>query len=138
MYSTFSKLLIRTATVLSMMIGLIGLNGQSTVYAQGGNLAKLLSFKPSQPDVDYDIPTGDRLKGCDVKSSSKDFGLPGYVAYDAAGQIMRLLLDRNKDGKLDRWSYYKDGIEVYRDSDNNFNNCAGRVPLVGQRGHAHW
>ena len=134
MYSKISKLPFRTATVLSMMIGLIGINAQSTIYAQGGDLGKSLGFKPSQPDVDYDIPTGDRLKGCEVTSSSKVFGLPGYVVHDAAGQILRLFLDRNKDRTLDRWSYYKDGIEVYRDSDNNFNNALDEFRWMGNAG----
>ena len=117
--------------LIAMIAGTIG---GSAAFGQGGDLAKSLAIKPNQPGVDYDIPTGERLKGCKVISSKKEFGLPGYVVHDASGQLLRLFLDRNKDRNLDRWSYYKDGVEVYRDSDNNFNNTLDEFRWMGTAG----
>ena len=39
---------------------------------------------------------------------------------NAAGQGLRRFLDTNNDNKVDMWCYYKDGIEVYRDLDTDF------------------
>lgn len=106
-----------------------------SAWAQSdAQLRKSLQIKPDQSDVDYDIPAGDQLKGCKVASSKEKFGLPGYVVHDAAGQILRLFLDRNQDRGLDQWSYYKDGIEVYRDSDNNFNGKLDEFRWLGTGG----
>jgi thiol-disulfide isomerase/thioredoxin len=33
-------------------------------------------------------------------------------------------MDTNGDGKVDQWCYFKDGLEVYRDIDSNFNGKA--------------
>ena len=38
--------------------------------------------------------------------------------------ILRKFVDTNDDNVVDQWSYYKDGIEVYRDIDSNFNGKA--------------
>ena len=38
--------------------------------------------------------------------------------------ILRKFVDTNDDNIVDQWSYYKDGIEVYRDIDSNFNGKA--------------
>ena len=37
---------------------------------------------------------------------------------------MRRFVDTNDDNVVDQWSYYKDGLEVYRDIDSNFNGKA--------------
>ncbi len=129
MRATVSRLM----SPVIFIVCLTGSIGGSIVYGQG-DLNKSLAIKPNQAGVDYDIPTGERLKGCKVISSKDDFGLPGYVVHDASGQLLRLFLDRNKDRNLDRWSYYKDGIEVYRDSDNNFNNTLDEFRWMGSAG----
>ena len=38
--------------------------------------------------------------------------------------ILRKFVDTNGDNVVDQWSYYKDGVEVYRDIDSNFNGKA--------------
>ena len=38
--------------------------------------------------------------------------------------ILRKFVDTNDDNVVDQWSYYKDGVEVYRDIDSNFNGKA--------------
>ena len=38
--------------------------------------------------------------------------------------ILRRFVDTNDDNVVDQWSYYKDGLEVYRDIDSTFNGKA--------------
>ena len=129
MHATVSRLM----SQVIFTVCLTGTIGGSIAFGQG-DLKKSLALKPNQPGIDYDIPTGERLKDCKVVSSTKAFGLPGYVVHDASGQLLRLFLDRNKDRNLDRWSFYKDGIEVYRDSDNNFNGTLDEFRWMGTAG----
>src|SRR5262249_43350427 len=44
----------------------------------------------------------------------------GWLLVDAKKQPVRKFVDSNGDRKLDIWSYYKDGVEVYREIDSNF------------------
>ena len=105
-------------TVLSMVAIWVAVSS-SPAIAQD-QVAKSLGIEPDQPGVDYDRPDAAAQKKCKVDSANEKFGLPGWVVYDETERILRLFVDRNKDRKLDQWSYYKDGIEVYRDSDNDF------------------
>ena len=43
---------------------------------------------------------------------------------DENGKILREFVDTNGDNIVDRWSYYKDGVEVYRDIDTKFTGKA--------------
>ena len=83
------------------------------------DLRKALSFKPRQAGVNYDRPSEREIASCRIASSAKDFGSKGYVVYDASGRTLRLIMDTDGNGKIDRWSFFRDGIEVYRDLDTN-------------------
>ena len=105
-----------------------------TASAQDDQVAKSLSIKPDQPGVDYDQPDAAAQNNCKVDSANEKFGMPGWVVFDNTERILRLFLDRNKDRKLDQWSYYKDGIEVYRDSDNDFDGKLDEFRWLGNAG----
>ena len=64
---------------------------------------------------------GVEQKKCRVEVESKG-GHNGYVVYDPAGQLLRKFFDTNGDRNADVFSYYRHGLEVYRDIDSNFNN----------------
>ena len=49
-------------------------------------------------------------------------------------QVLRRFLDTNGDNKVDQWCYFKDGIEIYRDIDANFNNKADQYRWLGTAG----
>ena len=51
-------------------------------------------------------------------------GHVGWVIESPSGVVLRVFVDTNDDGVVDQWSYYKDGLEVYRDIDANFNGKA--------------
>ncbi len=106
----------------------------AVAVAQDSQVDKSLKIKPDQPGVDYDQPDAAARNKCKVESANKKFGLPGWVVFDNTERILRLFLDRNKDRKLDQWSYYKDGIEVYRDSDNDFDGKLDEHRWLGSAG----
>ncbi len=119
-------------TALSLVVSWMAVSSSSAI-AQS-KVEKSFSIKPKQPGVDCDRPDAAARNNCKVDSASEKFGYPGFVVYDNTERILRLFLDRNKDGKLDQWSYYKDGIEVYRDSDNDFDERLDEYRWLGSAG----
>lgn len=79
-----------------------------------------LTFKPTQAEVDYEIPDPKTIKQCKVVVERIGKG-SGWMISGAAGQVLRRFVDSNDDKVVDQWRYYKDGVEVYRDIDTDFN-----------------
>lgn len=92
-----------------------------------------LRLAPIQKDVDYDIPTAADAPKCSFKVE-KINGQAAWVMRGPNGQILREFVDSNNDGVVDRWSYFKDGIEVYRDIDTNFNKKADQYRWLNTAG----
>jgi thiol-disulfide isomerase/thioredoxin len=92
-----------------------------------------LSLVPVQRDVDYDVPDAKEAEQCTVAVETIG-GITGWVVRTDSGQVLRRFLDTNGDNKVDQWCYYKDGIEVYRDIDGNFNNKADQYRWLGTAG----
>lgn len=82
------------------------------------NLEKAMRFKPKQPGVEVDVPAD--LKQCELKSIKTQNGKSGWAVYNGNNQLIRRFIDQNGDGALDNLSYFKSGIEVYRDIDGNY------------------
>lgn len=83
--------------------------------------AAILAFKPKQDGVSIAIPAAEdepSLKVELVKGAQK---ASGWVLKDAQGTMLRRFFDTDGDNRIDIWSYYKDGTEVYREVDSNFN-----------------
>ena len=80
---------------------------------------KALQYRPAQTDVEYDRPTVKDVPKCTVKLERAPQS--GFTVYDPNGQILRRYVDTNKDGYVDQFRYFRNGIEVYRDIDANFN-----------------
>jgi thiol-disulfide isomerase/thioredoxin len=92
-----------------------------------------LELKPIQRDVEFDTPQKADVEKCIVKAEK--FGATsGWVVYDQAGQMLRKFLDTNGDNKVDLWSYYKNGVEVYRDVDGDYNGKADQYRWLGTEG----
>ena len=53
---------------------------------------------------------------------------------NGAGQMLRIFVDTNADNTVDQWSYYKDGVEVYRDIDSNHNGKADQCRWLNTAG----
>lgn len=98
---------------------------------------KALSYKPVQRNVDYDIPAAADVKSCRIENTMTKFRKPGFVVYDKSGRILRLFFDVDRDNDLDMWAFFKEGIEVYRDIDANFDGQADQFRWMGTAGLRH-
>lgn len=93
-----------------------------------------LKLKPIQAaDVDYDQPDAAQAAKATIKAE-KLSGQTGWVVRDEAGQVLREFVDTNGDNVVDRWSYFRDGVEVYRDIDKDFNGKADQYRWLGTAG----
>ncbi|MDR2346993.1 MAG: peroxiredoxin family protein [Planctomycetaceae bacterium] len=75
-------------------------------------LLDALKFKPVQKDVEYDIPADTEIPQCKISLYENN---RGYIVTNSQNQNLRIFIDKNGDGQLDQWSYYRNGIEVYRE-----------------------
>jgi hypothetical protein len=104
--------------LLAGLVVLAGSVGQA--FAQP-TPAQMLDPKlaPKFDDVPMTVPTPDELKSCTVKlvngATPKS---NGWLLSDATGKPLRRYFDSTGAGKVDMWSYFKDGVEVYREFDS--------------------
>ncbi len=100
-------------------IGCLCLAAVSTARAATPSVEQALKLTPMQKDVDYDRPAD--AARCTIQAEKKTpKGQTGWIVRDADGKILREFVDTNGDNVVDRWSYFKDGVEVYRDVDPKF------------------
>ena len=90
-----------------------------SVSGQDSQLDTAMGIKPKHlSEVEIEMPGIAVLKECKaVRTQSPS----GFIVHHSSGRILRQFVDTNGDGKLDRWSYYNNGLEVYRDIDSDFN-----------------
>ena len=79
-------------------------------------VAQMLGFKPRQEGVVCTTPAADKQTGCKVELVKGRSG-SGWVLKDEEGNLLRRFFDSNGDNRIDIWSYYKDGVEVYSEID---------------------
>jgi Thioredoxin-like len=88
----------------------------------GATVADILRFTPKQQGVAMSTPAAQEEAGCKVEwVQTKNSRAGTYLLRDAKGQLLRRFTDTNGDGQMDVWSYFKDGVEVYREIDTDFN-----------------
>lgn len=83
-----------------------------------------LRIRPIHP-VEYSLtdPTAAEVKSCRVEKEVVGKA-SSWLVRDAQGQMLRRFADTNADLQVDVWCYYRDGLEVYRDIDTNFDRKA--------------
>jgi thiol-disulfide isomerase/thioredoxin len=81
-------------------------------YAQKPSAEKMLDYKPKQ-EVNLTLPTAADLANFQVELEKSRTG-SGWVLKDASGNLVRRYF--SSDGRsVDTYSYYKDGVEIYRE-----------------------
>lgn len=108
-------------TALICTLSVILLPGWS--LAANPSAEQALKLVPVQSGVDFDRPTADEAAKCKMLAKKID-GRVGWIVETPNGTILRRFVDTNGDNVVDQWSYYKDGLEVYRDIDINYNGKA--------------
>jgi thiol-disulfide isomerase/thioredoxin len=84
-------------------------------------VAQMLSFRPKQDGITYTTPSPVEQTKCTVELVKAGRG-SGWLLKDEKGEVLRRYLDTNADNKIDIWSYYHKGVEVYREIDSNYND----------------
>lgn len=92
-----------------------------------------LALTPVQSDVDYEKVPAERIDKCSVVDIDRK-GWSGWQVLAEDGSILRKFADTNADKKVDLWSYYKFGVEVYRDVDENHNGKADQYRWLSTGG----
>ncbi|MBN1394790.1 MAG: redoxin domain-containing protein [Pirellulales bacterium] len=108
-------------TALLCVSGLILFSGRS--LAANPTAEQALKLEPIQAGVDYDRPAANEAAKCKMSANKID-GHVGWIVESPDGMLLRRFVDTNNDNVVDQWSYFKDGLEVYRDVDVNFNGKA--------------
>lgn len=119
----------RTFTVLAL--GLLIPCG--TLVAQTPTPKFALQYRPAQQDIEYDSPAAADVDKCKVELERND-ATSGFAVFDPSGLILRRYVDTNKDRYIDQWRYYRNGIEVYRDLDTDFNHKADQSRWLNTHG----
>ena len=91
-----------------------------------------LGLKPRHA-VDYDVPDDAAAKQATLSMEKTD-GMTAWVVRSADGTLLRRFADTNGDRVVDHWSYYRDGLEVYRDIDADHNAKPDQARWLGAAG----
>ena len=99
--------------------------------------------------MEYDTPAEDAKSACKVESVlNADNKSIGYALRDPQGKMLRRFVVARGGKRLDQWSYYQDGFEVYReddlDGDTHLDECrwlnsgGSRIAVIEKGKIAGW
>ena len=111
----------------------------SPLAAQQGSAPtaeQALQLSPIQPGIEYDQPSKSEAKECTIQPERQGKST-SWVVRDATGRMLRRFADTNADNVVDTWSYYHNGLEVYRDIDSDFDSKADQYRWL-QTGGSRW
>src|SRR5436305_212774 len=89
--------------------------------AQGPSVKSLLELQPILKGVEYESPAdAAAADACKIETVQNAQKKPiGVALRDGQGKLLRRFIDSDGNNKMDQWSYFQDGFEVYRESDLN-------------------
>ena len=81
-------------------------------------LDSALKQRPIQADVVVDVPTASEASQCETQITQEGRGM---IVLGPQKNVLRMFLDTDgdKDNRVDQWSYFHNGVEVYRENDPN-------------------
>jgi DNA-binding FrmR family transcriptional regulator len=123
---------LRTLACLTLWAGL------TSVGVAAPTVDQILQFKPRQKGVDVSVPSGSELSACTVELEK---GKPAngkqptaWVLKDGQGRVLRKFHDLGGTGRVDQWSYFRDGDEAYREIDTDGDSKADTYRWLGANG----
>lgn len=132
--SRFSRLRLRRALLAACSAGMVATTAFSGLAADPSEkLSKALAFKPRQADVNYELVKPDQIAECTLEETVREDG-KGFLVSGPGAVPLRWFADTNGDNRLDRWCYYNAGVEVYRESDTDFNETADEYRWLSTEG----
>jgi thiol-disulfide isomerase/thioredoxin len=123
----------RVAAGLMATCVLLGAVTADPVWAQtnADKVTAILKYRPRQEGVAISTPTPEEAVSCKLEVFRGNRpGSTGYLLKDPQGRTLRKFFDSDGDGKVDLWSYFKDGVEVYRDTAINLTNNSDKLPVA--------
>jgi thiol-disulfide isomerase/thioredoxin len=116
------KLSMKRSLVTRVLTGSVVLASgwAANAHAADPTAEQALKLVPIQKEVDFDRPGERDVAKCTIKSE-KEGKASGWAVYGPAGEPLRRFVDTNGDGQVDLWCYFKNGLEVYRDIDSDYN-----------------
>lgn len=111
----------------------ISLISAGAVTAAPPSAKAALGLKPVQPGVEYDLVDAAEADRCTVRDIERE-DWSGWEVVGSDGALLRRFADTNGDKKVDLWSYFQYGVEVYRDIDDNFNGKADQYRWMATGG----
>lgn len=123
----------KSRMVISLFSVLLGTTASVVHAAKPPSVGAALRLRPVQHGINYDIPDTQTAKQCKVEPYSQQ-GAKGWIVRHPAGHVLRRFLDTNNDNVVDVWSYYREGLEVYRDIDSNYNGKADQYRWLNLEG----
>ncbi len=109
-----------------------GQDDQKNQAAVQENIKKLIAFLPVQKtDIDVDTPSAEELEGCKLEKTDNPLT---YVVRDSSGRVVRKFSARGGSTRLDQLSYFKNGMEVYRDLDTKGSGKLNEFRWLGSAG----
>lgn len=133
MAHTFSRFAVRSLILTPAIASAIFCGAMANAEEPAAELVKAMTYNPRQEDVDYEKVETAKLGECSIEKVTRTAG-KGFLVSGAAGQPLRWFADTNGDNRLDRWSYYNAGVEVYRESDTDFNGTADEFRWLSTEG----
>jgi thiol-disulfide isomerase/thioredoxin len=109
----------RALLTLASGILMLASGGVLPAQAQKPTPEQILDIRPKQPGIHCSAPGSEEIKQCEVRGvrgSRKGSG--AWLLLDPKGLPLRRIFDSDGDRRPDVWSYYKDGLEVYREVDS--------------------
>lgn len=113
----------RRSQLRFLALTVIMLAAPSPLLAEAPAIATALRLAPLQRGIEYDQPKEEEIASCTIKAEKID-GASAWVVRDRDGVVIRQFLDSNGDNVVDIWSYFRHGLEVYRDVDSDFSKKA--------------
>ncbi|TWT86619.1 Thiol:disulfide interchange protein CycY precursor [Pseudobythopirellula maris] len=102
--------------------------------AKSYSAAQALTLEPVQRGVEYDKPSAAEAEKCEIALESNKVT---WQVRDALGKTLRRFSDANGNGRVNVWSYFRDGLEVYRDIDTDGDGQADEFRWL-HTGGARW
>ncbi len=109
--AVFGRLLFST-TILFSAAALVSTKAMEAAEPPTVKLA--LGIVPQQSDVEIDTPDPKTIDQCKI-ALAREGKATGWVVTGPAGQPLRRFMDTDDNGEVDQFSFYKNGLEVYRD-----------------------
>lgn len=109
------------------------LAGARPLWAQT-TVANMLAIRPKIDDIAIANPTAGEVNDCKVEDVTDGGKKIGYALVDGRKQLVRRYVIGKGAPQINTWSFYKEGVEVFRQIDSNFDGKVDQYRWLGTAG----